>query len=259
MGFRDWLMNRGPQIETSPVAIYVRLGEDDWDKTIKGWRCSALSIPTATIDELISSDSLSDSLYSIDRIGGVIRWRGGTEAPSSLTARITLSSQLITEDSADKKSASAAIRVGLISAAAGVVAAAITGLSTYYAAPVKQEWKDRIEYVKVPCPICDKCPICPRCPEDTSKREPKVKLPAFSLQAALGTWRGGATTSVHSEGGKVSSSTGKDNCTGSYTVDEKNSTIQGTGGSCGNSWTWNVSWKCGWIATDKGGESFIRQ
>jgi hypothetical protein len=58
-----------------PIVFTAAVDQDDWDKKFGGWRCSALRIPSAQVDDVFVEGTRSDkSWYEVMHEHAIIRW-----------------------------------------------------------------------------------------------------------------------------------------------------------------------------------------
>ena len=101
----------------------VRLEEKDWNPTVGGWHCSALSIPSASIGRVYSSGVVVDSAkFQVDIPNRMIRWPGN-DRPELIAIDIVLEKGLTTSTSS-----------AWITALTSIVTALVAAIGTYLAA-----------------------------------------------------------------------------------------------------------------------------
>ena len=108
------------------ITFFVRLDESDWNADHGGWSCSAFSIPTAEVQELkAEGQTVQTHRYSVDADAGFIYMPD--QHPASAIVRIALQRDLVTANSR--------VRVAQLGVIGSVLAAAISGMATYYSVP----------------------------------------------------------------------------------------------------------------------------
>jgi hypothetical protein len=87
---------------TSDIAFNVRLGAADWDDTMSGWRCPALNVPGAKIEDVyVEGTRIDRAKYEVLQNLAVIRWAAG-DRPTRATASITLTRALSLETETER-------------------------------------------------------------------------------------------------------------------------------------------------------------
>lgn len=78
---REINVNTQPEAaEQHLITFTVRLGLDDWDRSMRGWRCSALEISGSTVEDIFSDgDRVDKERYRVIDAQRLIRWV--SEAP----------------------------------------------------------------------------------------------------------------------------------------------------------------------------------
>jgi hypothetical protein len=81
------------------IAITTSMTKDDWDTKLSGWRCPPLKIPGATIEALYAeSGRIDKAWYEVQPDLTLVRWVHGSVAPPEVTASITLTQELASQD-----------------------------------------------------------------------------------------------------------------------------------------------------------------
>jgi hypothetical protein len=115
------------------IAFNVRLGEADWDDTMSGWRCPALNVPGAKVEDVYVEGARVDrAKYEVLESLGIIRWAAGNR-PTRATASITLTRALSLGTETDRWKRLAIV----LPVIATIVAAVISGGATYLANPAR--------------------------------------------------------------------------------------------------------------------------
>jgi hypothetical protein len=140
----------------------IRLTEADWDDTMRGWRCPALSVPGAVVDAIYLEGSRADTArYEVLPAEAFIRWIL-PDQPQRAAVVIKLTQELTLGSDTDRWKRRAII----LPALATVVAAAISGVATYFArAPAF-----RIAAVEEPAPAHQP----PRQSETSAEAKPTI-------------------------------------------------------------------------------------
>lgn len=81
------------------IDFTIKLGAEDWDATVNGWRCPALKIPGATVAALFTQDGRADkAFYEVQAGITTIRWVRDARPPTQVTVALALTEELSTED-----------------------------------------------------------------------------------------------------------------------------------------------------------------
>lgn len=113
-----------PAQEQTSIVFTIAVSQNDWDAELGGWRCSALRIPGAEVDNVfVEGTSMDRTRYSVWREHGMIRW---TSKPEPKTATISIK---LTEALSTKKKTIFWMKVAAL---APVLAALITVTLSYF-------------------------------------------------------------------------------------------------------------------------------
>jgi hypothetical protein len=113
----------------SDIAFNVRLAEADWDDTMSGWRCPALNVPGAKVEDIYVEGTRVDSAkYEVLQNYTIIRW-AASDRPSRATASIILTRALSLGTETDHWRRLAIV----LPVIATIIAALISGSATYLA------------------------------------------------------------------------------------------------------------------------------
>ena len=109
----------------SKTTITITLRSTDWHEDLGGWTCSALSLPSAVLRQLVSSGQpINESSYRAQGDLRLIKWNGSEEMKKrDIVAVIDIEQTLTTKK-----------RVIEWSSVATIVSALVTGLVTYQVA-----------------------------------------------------------------------------------------------------------------------------
>ncbi|HZT61324.1 MAG TPA: HNH endonuclease [Pyrinomonadaceae bacterium] len=111
----------------TPIVFTVAVDQDDWDKQFGGWRCSALRIPGAQVDDVFKEGSRVDkSWYEVMPKHAMIRWIP-QNPPEKALIIISLTEELSTQELTNRWKKLAT----LLPFIAAILAALITGIFTY--------------------------------------------------------------------------------------------------------------------------------
>jgi hypothetical protein len=111
-------------LEQTPIVFTVAVSQNDWDAELGGWRCSALRIPGAEVDNVfVEGTSMDKTRYFVWREYEMIRWTSKPE-PKTATISIKLTEALSTKKKTDFWKT--------FSALAPIVAALITVMLSYF-------------------------------------------------------------------------------------------------------------------------------
>jgi hypothetical protein len=111
----------------SDIAFNIRLAEADWEDTMSGWRCPALNVPGAEVEDVYVEGARVDrAKYEVLPTHSIIRWIPGNRPPRA-TASIKLTKTLSLGAETDKWKRLAII----LPVIATIVAAIISGSATY--------------------------------------------------------------------------------------------------------------------------------
>ena len=78
----------------SDIAFSVRLAAADWDDTMSGWRCPALSVPGAKVEDMyVEGTRVDRAKYEVLQNYAIIRW-AASDRPARATASIILTRAL---------------------------------------------------------------------------------------------------------------------------------------------------------------------
>jgi hypothetical protein len=109
------------------IAFNIRLAEADWEDTMSGWRCSALNVPGAEVEDVYVEGARVDrAKYEVLPSHSIIRWIPGDRPPRA-TASIKLTKALSLGTETEKWKRLAII----LPVIATVLAAIISGSATY--------------------------------------------------------------------------------------------------------------------------------
>jgi|SRR5947209_233152 len=87
-----------PAQRQTPIVFTVAVDHEDWDKHLGGWRCSALRIPSAQVDDIfVEGSRIDESLYEVDRKNEVIHWKR-RDLPERARFSISLTETLSTQE-----------------------------------------------------------------------------------------------------------------------------------------------------------------
>lgn len=90
-------------VKSENISFTVKFTQSDFEETWKGWRCSAIKIPGATIQNIYSKGKvLSPDDYEINQGLEGIRWKRNTSHPQEITVLIKLTKNLSTQEDTDK-------------------------------------------------------------------------------------------------------------------------------------------------------------
>jgi len=110
--------------EQTPIVFTVVVSQRDWDTGLGGWRCPALRIPSAEVDDVFVDGSSQDkSWYVVRREHQMIRWVHGPR-PEEATISIKLTEELSTQKRTRFWQ--------MVSALAPIVAALVTVVLSYF-------------------------------------------------------------------------------------------------------------------------------
>lgn len=85
------------------IIFTTKVSEQDWDKGLRAWHCSALKIPGAVLESiLVSGKNVSTSSYQIDYNQNLVRWTDSEKHPSQAVFQIKLTKELSTEEKTSK-------------------------------------------------------------------------------------------------------------------------------------------------------------
>ena len=117
----------------SEITFTMRLAEGDWDEEMRGWRCPVLNVPGSVVDELyVEGARVDKARYEVLRSISMIRW-SSNKKPARIAATIKLTKQLSLGSDTERWKKLAII----LPVIATIVAAIISGIATYFAAPKK--------------------------------------------------------------------------------------------------------------------------
>jgi len=86
----------------TPIVFTVAVDQDDWDKQLGGWRCSALRIPGAQVDDVfVEGSRVDESWYEAMYKHAIIRWIR-QNPPEKALIIISLTEELSTQGRTDK-------------------------------------------------------------------------------------------------------------------------------------------------------------
>lgn len=115
--------------------FHVRLGDADWDDTMSGWRCSALNVPGAKVEDVyVEGTKIDTAKYEVRESEGIIRWAAGNR-PTRATASISLSRPLSLGTETDRWRRLAIV----LPVIATILSAVISGSATYLASRTSNE------------------------------------------------------------------------------------------------------------------------
>ncbi len=110
------------------ISFVVTASEQDWDKTMGGWRCSALRIPGAKVDSIYySGKKADDAWYKIKPGVDMIHWIRDDE-PKQIAITISIAEELSPKYLTDKWKRLAKLLPFLTT----ILSSVITGLFSYY-------------------------------------------------------------------------------------------------------------------------------
>jgi hypothetical protein len=116
------------QLAMSDIAFNIRLAEADWEDSMSGWRCPALNVPGAEVEDVYVEGARADrAKYEVLPNHSIIRWIPGDRPPRA-TASIKLTKALSLGTETDKWRRLAII----LPVIATVLAAIISGSATYF-------------------------------------------------------------------------------------------------------------------------------
>lgn len=113
----------------SQITFTTRLTEQDWEPTLRAWRCPALAIPKADIQSLFVMGSRIDkSNYEVLRGPLAIRWIAA-DPPAEALAQVQLGEELSLESETSRWKKLAVVLPFIASIVAAFIGAAATYLS----------------------------------------------------------------------------------------------------------------------------------
>jgi hypothetical protein len=111
------------------IAFTARLTEADWDEELRAWRCPALNIPSAVVEDIIVDGNRVDRThYEVRSPHAMIHWILA-DRPDRLAAIIKLTEPLSLGKETDKWKKLAVV----LPVVATVIAALVSGVATYFA------------------------------------------------------------------------------------------------------------------------------
>jgi hypothetical protein len=111
------------------ITFTTRLNIQDWDPTLKAWRCPALAIPKADIEDLfVDGDRVDKAKYEVLRGPLAIRWIAA-DPPTGAVAQVQLGEELSLESETSRWKKLAVIVPFVASIVAAFIGAAATYLS----------------------------------------------------------------------------------------------------------------------------------
>jgi hypothetical protein len=80
------------------ISFLVPLDNQAWDKSLGGWRCDALRIPSARVEQVFANGKqLDPASYRAEASHAVIRWGKASQPPSQVSVSIVIDAALSTE------------------------------------------------------------------------------------------------------------------------------------------------------------------
>jgi hypothetical protein len=111
------------------IVFTVRVTEADWDDTMRGWRCPALSVPGAVVDAIYLEGNRADTArYEVLPAQGFVRWIL-PDQPQRAAIVIKLTQELTLGSETDRWKRRAVILPVLATVAAALISGAATYLS----------------------------------------------------------------------------------------------------------------------------------
>ncbi|NJN88803.1 MAG: hypothetical protein HC881_24120, partial [Leptolyngbyaceae cyanobacterium SL_7_1] len=73
-------------VKNEEISFKLRLTDEEWENDEGGWRCSAMKIPGAEIEEIYAEGkALHSEVYKVDQKQEMILWRSTNTKPKKLT------------------------------------------------------------------------------------------------------------------------------------------------------------------------------
>ena len=111
------------------ITFIMRLTEEDWDASLRAWRCPALAIPKAEIGNLfVEGDRVDKANYEVLKGPPAVRWIAAAP-PARVAAQIRLGEELSLESETSRWKKLAVVLPVVASITAALVGAAATYLS----------------------------------------------------------------------------------------------------------------------------------
>ncbi|MGU3539681.1 hypothetical protein [Methylobacterium sp. A54F] len=97
--------NSGNQ-DLEPVSFFVKLTDNEFDSTIRSWRCPALDLPGSIVQDVYSRGSRIDKeKYRVIENQSYIRWVADGEPPEHIAAQVVVNAGKLTKLEDDKEKA----------------------------------------------------------------------------------------------------------------------------------------------------------
>ncbi|TXM73730.1 hypothetical protein FV218_10980 [Methylobacterium sp. WL69] len=92
--------------DSEPVSFFVRLTDNEFEPTIRSWRCPALDLPGSTVQDVYSRGSRIDKeKYRIIENQSYIRWVADGEPPEHIAAQVIVNAENLSNLEVDKDKA----------------------------------------------------------------------------------------------------------------------------------------------------------
>jgi hypothetical protein len=115
----------------SEIVFTVRLTRDDWDPSMRAWRCPALAIPKAEIADLFVDGRRTDKAdYEVIKGPPAVRWIAANP-PDLVAVQIRLGEELSLEAETDRWKKLTVVLPVLASIVAALISGTATHLSTH--------------------------------------------------------------------------------------------------------------------------------